>query len=70
MLVDIHLDQLDLAAGLVAPPPRGAASVACTGPHQGAQKSTSTGWLRDSAITSCWKSAVVVSLIRSPPPAR
>src|SRR5882757_1052292 len=35
------------------------------GPHQGAQKSTSTGWRRDSWMTSAAKAAVVVSLIRS-----
>ncbi len=32
------------------------------GPHQGAQKSTSTGCLRDSWMTSAVKLAVVVSL--------
>ena len=37
------------------------------GPHQGAQKSTSTGTVRDASITSCMKLCVVVSLI-SPPP--
>ena len=31
------------------------------GPHQGAQKSTSTGWRADSAITSARKEAVVTS---------
>ena len=31
------------------------------GPHQGAQKSTRTGWRADSAITSWRKPAVVVS---------
>ncbi len=36
------------------------------GPHQGAQKSTSTGWRADSAITSARNEAVVASLIRSP----
>src|ERR1044071_3888664 len=34
------------------------------GPHQGAQKSTSTGWRRDSSITSFMKPCVVVSLTR------
>src|SRR5690242_15869451 len=34
------------------------------GPHQGAQKSTSTGWRRDSSSTSFWKFAVVVSFTR------
>ncbi len=34
------------------------------GPHQGAQKSTSTGWFIDSCMTSCRKPCVVVSLIR------
>ncbi len=45
------------------------------GPHQGAQKSTSTGWRFDSSITSFMKAWVVVSLIRpsgaaaaAPPP--
>ena len=38
------------------------------GPHQGAQKSTSTGWRADSAITSTRKAAVVVSLMRSEAP--
>ncbi len=32
------------------------------GPHHGAQKSTSTGWRRDSSITSLTKVCVVVSL--------
>src|ERR1700683_4411856 len=32
------------------------------GPHQGAQKSTSTGWRFDSSITSLTKVCVVVSL--------
>ena len=32
------------------------------GPHQGAQKSTSTGWCLDSSITSLTKPCVVVSL--------
>ncbi len=36
------------------------------GPHHGAQKSTSTGWRRDSWMTSAAKVAVVVSLISSP----
>ena len=36
------------------------------GPHQGAQKSTSTGWRRDSWMTSAAKAAVVVSLMTSP----
>ena len=31
------------------------------GPHQGAQKSTSTGWRLDSSITSFMKPCVVVS---------
>ena len=35
------------------------------GPHQGAQKSTSTGWRADSAMTSCRKPAVVVSFTSS-----
>ncbi len=34
------------------------------GPHQGAQKSTSTGWRFNSSITSFMKVWVVVSLIR------
>src|SRR5688572_2823925 len=34
------------------------------GPHQGAQKSTSTGWRLDSSMTSLMKVWVVVSLIR------
>jgi hypothetical protein len=33
------------------------------GPHHGAQKSTSTGWFIDSAMTSWRKPCVVVSLI-------
>ena len=36
------------------------------GPHQGAQKSTITGTLRDASITSATKVCVVVSLMRSP----
>ena len=32
------------------------------GPHQGAQKSTSTGWRLDSSMTSLTKACVVVSL--------
>src|SRR5271167_4148953 len=32
------------------------------GPHQGAQKSTSTGWRLDSSMTSLTKVCVVVSL--------
>ena len=35
------------------------------GPHQGAQKSISTGWRLDSSMTSFTKDWVVVSLIRS-----
>jgi hypothetical protein len=35
------------------------------GPHQGAQKSISTGWRFDSSITSLTNVWVVVSLIRS-----
>ena len=35
------------------------------GPHQGAQKSTSTGWRFDSSITSFTKVWVVVSLIET-----
>jgi len=35
------------------------------GPHQGAQKSISTGWRFDSSMTSLTKVCVVVSLIRS-----
>src|SRR5581483_1057062 len=35
------------------------------GPHHGAQKSTSTGWARDSSITSFMKVCVVVSLTTS-----
>src|SRR5947209_16037145 len=35
------------------------------GPHQGAQKSTSTGWRFDSSMTSFMKACVVVSLTRS-----
>src|ERR1700733_11041098 len=34
------------------------------GPHHGAQKSTSTGWRRDSSITSLRKFWVVTSLTR------
>src|ERR1700752_5218230 len=34
------------------------------GPHHSAQKSTSTGWRRDSSITSFMKPCVVVSLTR------
>jgi hypothetical protein len=34
------------------------------GPHQGAQKSTSTGWRFDSSITSRTKAWVVVSLTK------
>src|SRR5262252_5542477 len=34
------------------------------GPHHGAQKSTRTGWWRDSSITSFLKVCVVVSLTR------
>src|SRR5258705_9876606 len=37
------------------------------GPHHGAQKSTRTGWRRDSSRTSAAKPFVVVSLIRSVP---
>ncbi len=39
------------------------------GPHQGAQKSTSTGCFIDSAMTSWRKPWVVVSLMRPSPPA-
>ena len=35
------------------------------GPHQGAQKSTSTGWRFDSSMTSFMKVCVVVSLTTS-----
>src|SRR6476659_11123428 len=35
------------------------------GPHQGAQKSTNTGWCLDSSITSFKKPCVVVSLTTS-----
>jgi hypothetical protein len=35
------------------------------GPHHGAQKSISTGWRRDSSMTSFTKVWVVVSLMRS-----
>ena len=35
------------------------------GPHQGAQKSISTGWRFDSSITSFMKAWVVVSLIET-----
>ena len=43
------------------------------GPHQGAQKSTSTGWRLDSSMTSFMKVCVVVSFTTSaataaPPP--
>ena len=45
MVVDVHLDQLDPAAGRLDRPFR-ATGVSCLhGPHHGAQKSTSTGWL-------------------------
>ena len=37
------------------------------GPHHGAQKSTRTGWRRDSSITSLAKAWVVVSRTRSSP---
>ena len=40
------------------------------GPHQGAQKSISTGWRFDSSITSFTKVLVVVSLTRSSGAAR
>src|SRR6201996_9476225 len=36
------------------------------GPHQVAQKSTITGWMRDSSTTSLAKPASVPSLIKSP----
>ncbi len=36
------------------------------GPHQGAQKSTMTGWLRDASITSFMKFWVSLSLTTSP----
>src|SRR4029453_1865231 len=39
------------------------------GPHQGAQKSTSTGTVREASITSLAKVAVVASLMTSLPPA-
>src|SRR5579863_8304001 len=41
------------------------------GPHHGAQKSTSTGWRAEAAITSCPKDAVVTSFTAeagAPPP--
>ena len=46
------------------------AGVSCLhGPHQGAQKSTSTGTAREASITSLAKVAVVASLTMSPPEA-
>ena len=63
MLVDVHLDELHLALGGLAPT-FSSTGVSCLhGPHQGAQKSTSTGWRFDSSITSFMKVWVVVSLI-------
>ena len=46
---------------------RSRTGVSCLhGPHQGAQKSTRTGWLRDSRTTSAENAAVVVSFTSSP----
>ena len=73
MGLDVHLDQLDHALG--AGTAFSSTGVSCRhGPHQSAQKSTSTGWRFNSSMTSCTKVWVVVSLIRSaatgagPPP--
>ena len=44
MVVDVHLDELDLALGGLAPPFPGSGVSCLHGPHHGAQKSTSTGW--------------------------
>jgi hypothetical protein len=64
VVVDVHLDQAHLALGR----PHGLFEngVSCLqGPHQGAQKSTSTGTVREASSTSALKLAVVASLIRS-----
>ena len=52
-----------LTLPLAARTTRSSTGVNCLqGPHQGAQKSTNTGWRRDSSITSFTKVCVVVSL--------
>ncbi len=62
MLVDVHLDELDASARPRATTFSSAGCSCLHGPHQGAQKSTRTGCLRDSWMTSAAKLAVVVSL--------
>ena len=65
VVVDVHLDQPHLALG-AARTAFSRIGVSCwQGPHQGAQKSTSTGTLREASSTSARKSWVVVSLMRS-----
>ena len=61
MLVDVHLDQRDLAAGIGdSLLQRGASCL--HGPHHGAQKSTRTGWRVDAVRTSARNEADVTSL--------
>ena len=41
--------------------------IALQGPHQGAQKSTSTGWVMEAATTSCSKFSMVMSIMAGCP---
>ena len=68
MLVDIELHQLHRALGGTHGLLQHQRELPA-GAHQGAQKSTSTGTCLDASTTSRTKSLVVVSLMRSPPPA-
>src|SRR5690606_8131032 len=62
LFVGVDLDQLEGAAvgrfQLLQDGPS-----ALHGPHHGAQKSTSTGWVAEAAMTSCSKFSRVTSII-------
>ncbi len=63
ILVDVDLDQLHRALGGADRLFERWGRAGWHGPHQGAQKSTITGWLRRASITSAMKLASVPSLI-------
>ena len=62
VLVGVHLDDLDLARRVRRRPVPAPGPSARQGPHQGAQKSTSTGCDAEASMTSDGKVAVVTAL--------
>ena len=69
VLVDVDLDHADLAVGVLDRASRAAGPSCLQGPHQGAQKSTITGWLCEAWITSC-DEVLGVAVLDQPRPRR